>query len=173
MESFSRLSHLQCNLLEMGVLVRGGISSGRTVHADDVLYGEGMLDAYMLEAKAAVYPRVVLAPKLVEKLEPAYRAMFFEKDGDGLWFINPFSIGLTPADADDLAADGYSPFEESLKKLGERIDLELSRLSDVGQLAKWNWLKRQYSIALLEFTKLGEPRFWHAWKEAERAKKAS
>lgn len=34
--------HLQANLLEMGILVRGGISSGRTVHADDILYGEGM-----------------------------------------------------------------------------------------------------------------------------------
>jgi hypothetical protein len=168
---FSAL-HLQCNLLEMGILVRGGISSGRTVHADDILYGEGMLDAYMLEA-TAVYPRIVLAPKLVEKLEPGYRAMFLEKDGDGLWFINPFSIGLTPADADELAADGYSPFEESLKTLGERIDLELSRLSEVGQLAKWNWLKRQHSIALVEFAKLGDPRFWHAWREAERAKKVS
>ena len=165
--------HLQSNLLEIGILVRGGISCGRTVHADDILYGEGMLEAHALETKAAVYPRIILAPKLVEQLEPRYRAMFFEQDGDGLWFINPFSIGLTPANADDLAADGYSPFEEALKKLGKVIGEELGRLSDVGQLAKWQWLKRQHSIALLEFAKLGEPRFWHAWKQMERTKDPS
>ena len=164
--------HLQSDLLEIGVLMRGGIARGRTVHADDILYGEGMLEAHALESQAAIYPRIILAPKLVEQLEPGYRAMFFERDGDGLWFVNPFSIGLTPADADELAADGFSPFEESLNKLGKVIDTELARLSNVGQLAKWQWLKRQHSNALREFASLGEPRFWHAWKQMERTKNA-
>lgn len=165
--------HLQANLLEMGILVRGGISSGRTVHSDDILYGEGMLAAHALEANAAIYPRIVISPKLVETLQPGYRSMFFEQDADGLWFINPFSIGLTPPNADDMAADGYWPFEESLKELGKKIEAELARLSDVGQLAKWQWLKRQHSLAVDEFARLGDPRFWHAWKQQEKSKEVS
>jgi len=157
----------------MGVLLRGAISSGRTVHVNDILYGEGMLDAHALETKAAVYPRIILAPKLVETLEAGYRQLFFERDGDGLWFINPFTIGLTPPNAAALAEDGYCPFEESLKKLGEVIELELSRLTDVGHLAKSNWLKTQYNNAVAEFARLGEPRFWHAWRTLEASKRNS
>jgi hypothetical protein len=110
---------------------------------------------------------------LAEELEPGHRQLFFERDFDGLWFINPFSIGLTPRDADALAEDGYCPFEESLKKLGALIELEVSRLTDVGQLAKWNWLKTQHSNAVVEFAKLGQPRFWHAWKTLEASKRNS
>jgi hypothetical protein len=94
--------HLQCNLLVSGILVRGGIACGRTVHADDILYGEGMLDAYNLESKAAIYPRIVLAPKLINKIKSEYRDVFLAKDNDGLWFLDPFSMGLLPGDADAL-----------------------------------------------------------------------
>jgi hypothetical protein len=163
--------HLQSSLLLSGILVRGGISCGRTVHADDILYGEGMLDAYYLESKAAIYPRIVLAPKLINKIKSEYRAVFLTTDNDGLWFLDPFSIGLLPGNADALLEDGYDPHEEALKSLGKRIDQELSRLLDVGHLAKWNWLKSRHTIALLEFARLGKPRFWHMWEQAEKEKK--
>lgn len=165
--------HLQCALLLSGILVRGGISHGRTVHADDILYGEGVLYAYYLESKAAIYPRIVLDPKLINEIKPGYRAMFLAKDNDGLWFIDPFSLGLLPGNADALLEDGYDPYEESLKGLGKRIDQELSHLSDVGHLAKWNWLKSRHTIALLEYARLGKPRVWHMWEQAEKEKKST
>lgn len=164
--------HLQCDLLAIGILLRGGISSGRTVHSDDMLYGEGMLAAYDLESKAAVYPRIVIDPKLVANIKPGYRAMFLDEDQDGLWFINPFTMGISSGNADALVEDGYDPHQESLKSLGRVIDNQLPKLNDVGQLAKWGWLKKQHSIAVEEFTRLGKPRFWHMWAEAERARKA-
>jgi hypothetical protein len=164
--------HLQCDLLALGILVRGGISRGRTAHAEDILYGEGMLDAYHLESKAAIYPRIIIDPKLINEIEPGYRAAFLAQDGDGLWFIDPFSMGIQPGNADALLEDGYDPHEESLKWLGKKIDRELLGLSDVGQVAKWNWLKGRYTIAVQEFAKFGKPRFWHIWDQADKAKKS-
>jgi hypothetical protein len=164
--------HLQCGLLALGILIRGGISRGRAVHADDILYGEGMINAYNLESKAAIYPRIVIDPKLVLEIESGYRAAFLAQDVDGLWFIDPFSMGIVSGNVDALLEDGHDPHEVSLKSLGKKIDHELSQLSDVGQLAKWNWLKSRYTIAVLEFAKLGKPRFWHILEEAEKLKKS-
>jgi hypothetical protein len=163
--------HLQCALLGLGVLVRGGISSGPTFHEGDILYGAGMLDAYYLESKAAIYPRIIIESKLVNGLQPGYRTVFLDRDVDGLWFLNPFTMGILPSDSEALLEDGFDPYEESLKRLGRKIDDELARLSDVSQIAKWSWLKSHYISALSEFARFGKPRFWHVWAESEKEKK--
>jgi hypothetical protein len=166
-------AHLQCGLLALGILVRGGISRGRTIHADDILYGEGMLQAHYLESKAAIYPRIVLDPKLLDDLTPMYRAMLLSHDSDGLWFIDPFSVGVLPGNSEDMLERGCDPYEESLKMLGKKMDQELSRLSDVGQIAKWTWLKTRHGIAVLEFAEFGKPRFWHLMEKVEKLKKTT
>lgn len=165
--------HLQCNILAMGILTRGGISSGRTFHTDDILYGEGMLDAYHLESNAAIYPRIILAPKLMDNIEGGYKAAFLRQDGDGLWFLDPFSMGILPGNSESLLEDGHDPHEVSLRSLGKKIDQEIARTSDAGHLAKWKWLKNQHKFAVSEFRKFGRPRFWHIMSEAEKAKQHS
>ena len=131
-----------------------------------------MIYAYNLESKAAIYPRIVIDPKLVSEIEPGYRAAFLAQDVDGLWFIDPFSMGIVSGNADALLEDGYDPHEVSLKSLGNKIEMELSHLSDAGHLAKWNWLKSRYTIAVLEFGKFGKPRFWHILEKTEKVKKS-
>lgn len=160
--------YLQCRLLALGILVRGGISRGQTVHTADILYGEGMLNAYDLESKVAIYPRIILDPKLLDDIEPLHRAIFLTQDTDGLWFIDPFSLGVHSCDVDALLEDGYNTSVESLESLRSIIDHELSQLSDVNHLAKWQWLKSQYGRAIIEYTKLGKPRFWHIIEEAKK-----
>jgi hypothetical protein len=160
--------HLQSDLLAMGVLARGGISVGPTVHQDELLYGEGMLDAYYLESKTAIFPRIVVAQKIVDKLTEGNRALLLKKDIDGVWFLDPFSIGILPSNSESLLEDGYDPHEESLKYLGTRIDEELMRLSDPSHIAKWNWLKSQHEIALCDYRRHGKPRFWYAWEMFEK-----
>jgi hypothetical protein len=155
--------HLQSSLLDLGILIRGGIACGRTFHENDILYGEGMLAAYDLESKAAVYPRVVLHPQLIPDLGEGYRAMLLSSDMDGFWFLDPFSIGILPGDSEELLEDGWDPHEVALKRLGKRIDAVISELTDPGQLAKWNWLKVRHKLASVEFEKLGMSRFSYIW----------
>lgn len=162
--------HVQCELMALGVLVRGGIACGRTIHAGDILYGEGMLAAYDLESKAAVYPRIVIHPSLIPRIERGCRAAFLDQDLDGLWFINPFTIGIRAGNSEALLADGYDPSEVSLKQLGRVIESSIATLTDAGQLAKWGWLKKQHELAIAEFVRYGKPRFWHLWAQAEKAK---
>jgi hypothetical protein len=49
-------------LLEMGVLVRGGISVGPVWHTDRNIFGNGYVSAYQTEAKAGS-PRILLSPE--------------------------------------------------------------------------------------------------------------
>jgi hypothetical protein len=109
---------------------------------------------------------------LVETLTPRYRATFLDEDRDGLWFINPFTVGIQPGGTAALVEDGWDPYEVSLRSLGEVIDSELLRLRDVGQLAKWGWLKKQHTAAVAEYRTLGTPRLFYLMAEVEKIKKA-
>ena len=152
--------HLQSSLLVLGILTRGGISKGGLVHEDDILYGEGMIKAYKLESKAAIYPRILIDLEIIELTNEYYRSVFFQQDMDGLWYLNPFSIGLVPGGADELAADGWDPHEVGLKELKRYVDKSVSSLTKPDQIAKWNWIERKRVEAEDLLKVLGKPKFW-------------
>ena len=152
--------HLQSSLLVLGILTRGGISKGGLVHEDDILYGEGMIKAYKLESKAAIYPRILIDLEIIELTNEYYRSVFFRQDMDGLWYLNPFSIGLVPGGADELAADGWDPHEAGLKELKRYVDKSVSSLTKPDQIAKWNWIERKRVEAAEQLKVLGKPKFW-------------
>ena len=147
---------LQAEILKVGVLTRGGISKGKTFHEDDILYGEGMINAYRIESKAAIYPRIVLDPKLIPGLNEGLRYYSLRQDSDSLWFINPFSFNAIIDDTDELTADGYDPHELYLKELGDHIDKGKAEAKTVDQVSKWTWLKRIYMDERRDYLKTHE-----------------
>jgi hypothetical protein len=52
--------------LDVGLLVRGGLSRGKLYHRGRVVLGEAMVDAYRLESEVAQYPRVVVSPRITD-----------------------------------------------------------------------------------------------------------
>jgi hypothetical protein len=60
------VSLLQRLFLVNGILIRGGISLGRHFSDDRVIFSEALIQAYELESKAAIYPRVLLSKDLVD-----------------------------------------------------------------------------------------------------------
>ncbi|WP_248928667.1 hypothetical protein [Paenibacillus hamazuiensis] len=50
----------QSLLSQHGLLLRGGIAVGKIYHDNDIVYGPGLVKAYELESKIAVYPRIVM-----------------------------------------------------------------------------------------------------------------
>lgn len=138
---------LQAQLLCSGILTRGGIAIGPTIHQDDVLYGEGMLKAHRIESSAAVYPRIVVAPCLLSRLSPGLKKHFLDEDSDGLWFVDPFKFDASPSGAEELASDGYDPREVYFEELGRHIAAAIKGAKQVDHLAKWNWLANRYRVA--------------------------
>ena len=63
------LAYIGTVLLEKGILFRGGLTIGNIIHFDNgTVFGQGLIDAYMLESKSAKYPRIVLSDKLLNEL---------------------------------------------------------------------------------------------------------
>lgn len=152
---------LQTQLLAFDVLTRGGISRGLTYHKEDLLYGDGMIKAYDLESKAAVYPRVVVDPILVSELSEIHRIMLLNRDTDGLWHTDPFSIGVLPGGSEELIEDGWDPHHVFLTSFSKRVVKEIGSAKDAGILAKWGWMKTKLDEALAYHEKHGMTRFWN------------
>jgi len=136
---------LQADLLLQGVLLRGGMSSGLLVHEDGMLYGEGMLKAYRLESKAAIYPRIVIDPAICTQLNMPFCANTTLRDEDGLISIDPFKFNTVHPNAAELAAEGYCPRAEYLKKVKANLLEGKKSANTVDQRAKWTWLTAKYN----------------------------
>jgi len=55
------LIHLMC-FESLGMMVRGGITLGKLIHEENgALFGPAMNEAYELESKSAIYPRVIIS----------------------------------------------------------------------------------------------------------------
>lgn len=59
---------IQRSLIAESILVRGGIADGNLHIKEDEVFGPGLVKAYDLESKFAIYPRIVLDPILIKKL---------------------------------------------------------------------------------------------------------
>ena len=64
------LAYIGSVLMERGILFRGGLTIGKIIHNDNgTVFGQGLIDAYLLESKSAKYPRIILSDKLIKKLK--------------------------------------------------------------------------------------------------------
>jgi class 3 adenylate cyclase len=80
--------------MKFGILIRGGLAYGRCHHANGVLFGEAMADAYHLESgkNEAVNPRVLVSQSVIDRLRidrpENVRALL--QDTDERWHLNYF-----------------------------------------------------------------------------------
>jgi hypothetical protein len=152
---------LQSRLLSLGILCRGGIAKGFTYHKDDMLYGEGMLQAYHLESKTAIYPRIVISPDILPDVSPYEKAAFLSQDVDGLWHTDPFAIGILPGNSEALLEDGWDPHMVFLESFAKVIDREIAEAKEVAHQSKWQWMKSKFEEAFDYQKKHRAPRMWH------------
>jgi hypothetical protein len=95
--------HAQGELLNQGILIRGGIAYGDIYFNKNQIYGPALNQAYELETKYAVYPRIVLSPNLIKEtksnkllkseshtyeMELEYIEKLIKQGDEGLWFID-------------------------------------------------------------------------------------
>ncbi|MES2575233.1 MAG: hypothetical protein V4572_09845 [Bacteroidota bacterium] len=65
----TNLSFIGAQLMQAGILIRGGISVGKMIHLNNgILMGPALIEAYQLETNSAKFPRIILSKKLLEKL---------------------------------------------------------------------------------------------------------
>lgn len=65
----ANLSFVGSKLIMDGIVIRGGLTIGKIIHTENgIIFGQGLIDAYKLEIRAAKFPRIILSDKLINKL---------------------------------------------------------------------------------------------------------
>jgi hypothetical protein len=71
---------------------RGAITSGKIIHNNNFVFGPGFIQAYKLENKKAIYPRIIIDNAVIDdflindKCTP-----LIKKDDDELYYVDTFS----------------------------------------------------------------------------------
>ena len=123
--------------LEVGLLVRGGLSIGPLYHHDGVVFGPSLVEAYKLESRTAQYPRVVVSPSIV-RMFPGNLPPSVLADSDGVYHLNYIRNMILLTEP-----------EKKLSWVTDQLkfaDSELARFDTdrtLNEYAKWYWFRRE------------------------------
>lgn len=147
--------HIQLDMLANGILLRGGITVGDLYHRSGVVYGPAMNEAYKLESKNAIYPRVVVDENtLVEGVKNGFHSPKEELD---------YILSLINIDEDKQLivdflrqwqeVDDNDAYRELLETTKDLIIKEINEQTSPNILNKYIWLKKYYNQSLDELQK--------------------
>lgn len=142
-------------LVELGYLARGALTSGSLLHDEEFLLGSAMNEAYRLESKVAKYPRVIVDESIMEIVanakqkyhsveeEQGYVDAFLAQDSDGYKFLDYISFdGVVNA-----AGGVFEKFPGYLRRLAAIIESGLSNESS-SVVEKFLWLHERYAKSI-------------------------
>lgn len=147
---FEVLKKLQITMLSKGILMRGSVVHGKLIHNNDLIIGPELVNAYSVESKSAVYPRIVIDPKVtylylrkngkpLQKRRIKDEPNSFTEDFDGTFYIDYF----TQLD-DFLKEKNYDEYMMQMKTL---IDNGL-KSKDASIRMKYLWMRKKMKEAL-------------------------
>ena len=117
------ISDYQYELLQSGILCRGGISYGKHFSTEDFLFSNGLIDAYRLESSIANTLRIVVSADLVELVNPLQLSNeYLDIERDGVCFV--------------IYLNGKN-HEENWKAVCGSISEELSNSSSIRNKQVW------------------------------------
>lgn len=155
------LVHMQMELVNQGILIRGGISMGNVCVAKNRIFGPAFINAYELESKFANFPRIIVSPELVNSVgtdhllinedhtpeeERAYLRKNLAMGDDGLCYVD--YLRATRLELDD--PDYYPEFLQRHKDTVLLQGKNHSTLSNVS--SKYIWLANYHNKVISELS---------------------
>ncbi|WP_448693500.1 hypothetical protein [Pseudomonas rhizophila] len=108
------IAEYQRYLLDEQLLCRGGVAVNQHFTNGTFTFSAGLIDAYDVESKSARYPRVVIAPDVIDLIYPnTPPSIEVVKEDDGLYFID--YIGVTKNRQPRLLKNAIRDVVDSLK----------------------------------------------------------
>lgn len=124
------------------ILLRGAIAIGDLYHKNDIIYGNGLSSAYLLESNLAKYPRIIFTGDTLERGLKNTKYMFpdmegimrlYQEDDDALYFTDYLSPDL-------LNTDTLIKYYDRLMGI---CNEQLNQATDEGLRNKYIWLKKK------------------------------
>ncbi len=103
LQELYNLVHIQYELIQKEILIRGGVTYGDIYDDGKVVFGPAFNRVYELESKYAINPRLIIDPKLIEEVkmneklisdvnglkdELRFIKNVVTKDKDGFYFVD-------------------------------------------------------------------------------------
>lgn len=76
---FVALADFQTSLFKDGIIVRGAIAVGDIHVGEDIIFGNGLVEAYKLESEKAIVPRIILSKGIIELCQK-YHGYYAKED---------------------------------------------------------------------------------------------
>ncbi len=140
------IPRLAAAALKVGFLIRGGATVGLLHHQAGVVLGPAMIEAYELESRHAVYPRIAVSRKLYTrvKFEPRIRVLL--TDHDGITHLNYFTeMILRSGEIEESRAVWLERAYQISRENIARFEHE----ERWNEMAKWVWFEKQLETARL------------------------
>jgi hypothetical protein len=133
--------------LRIGLLVRGGFTFGQLFHGRGVVFGNAMVEAYKLESKIAVMPRIVASDALIQRVrrDQSDNMKFFERDTDGCWHLN-YLAGMV-GDARQHSSDIGLWRAAHLERIEQEIALLRKHATAPRGVEKWEWFRWRFEAS--------------------------
>ncbi|MED3762886.1 hypothetical protein [Ureibacillus terrenus] len=134
------VSDVQWYMFKNGILLRGGIALGRHYSNGNIMYSEGLIEAYNLESNYARVPRILVDDNLLELVlgtceNPIEIKEFFKKkllkDKDSRNFVNYVDM------------ENLEIHEQQLKEMLMKVNLDHPSL-----IEKYEWLVNYHNFLL-------------------------
>jgi hypothetical protein len=129
--------------LSLGLPIRGGATIGPLYHADSVVFGPAMIEAYRLEANVSRYPRIAVSRKLYSRLMTQPNEGLLIVDTDGVRHLEYFTHMIWAAGG--ASGDEFVPrlqawYEAIMQTIGANV-ATLEGDERWSELSKWVWLR--------------------------------
>lgn len=148
----SMLTGIAVAALSIGFLIRGGATIGNLYHSGGIVFGEAMVKAYSLEAKTAIYPRVVLSQDVCNQTDwIRWGKTFLRRGNDGLYYFNYYrDLVLRSVSPGDRWMDGTKAWSARLNQLLAANLSKLEKESSIAAFSKWAWFANELYAAMSE-----------------------
>ncbi|SET60480.1 hypothetical protein SAMN05216412_1102 [Nitrosospira multiformis] len=149
-----QIKHIIMGLLNLGLLCRGAVTKGKLIHKNEYIFGPALVEAYMLETKAALYPRVILERKIVEigakhrspghilSEERKYVESLLEMDSDGMYYVDYFFKAHQELDDPDYDFPAYI---DNLGKIIRKGLMSSTHHFKADIRIKYSWMRERYN----------------------------
>ncbi len=150
MSGFAQLlRRIAAAALRIGFLVRGGATIGKLYHGGGVVFGEALIESYLIESQTSIYPRVVLSSKITNRPMWMVNQVEISKGDDGLYHFDYFRSLLLDAalPGDTWGATAKAWFDDVSAIIAAKL-IELQSSDKLKEFAKWAWFAREFRSGL-------------------------
>lgn len=124
--------------LDSPVFLRGAIAEGDFYLDENLIFGKGLVDAYIAQENYAVYPRIIVSDDIIEgKITSVVGQETLPKDDDGYCYINTMERYF------DCESSNQLESSEKYGKIKKYVDAQLSGYADSRVREKYIWLRKE------------------------------